>query len=125
MGCVRLTWYWGKMYGRHRFSYGLEILNSAVGFPVLPKVLTTAPASSSQFSQLYWILHFGARKVGRFNIYSETMTSWHKQSLLLSFPRGVSQLYLTLPALSGKRDRLTNRRLVKGVKFLVKPLQGK
>lgn len=47
---------------------------------------------------------------------------WHhgnKQSLLTL--REAFVRYLTLHALSGKRDRLTNRRLVEGVKFLVKP----
>ena len=39
---------------------------------------------------------------------------------VVDFPRGVSQV-LDFHALSGKRDRLTNRRLAKGVKFLVKP----
>ena len=62
-------------------------------------------------------LPYGSRSVAC--EYLQAMTSWHEQSLLLTF-REAFLSYLTLHALLGKCDLLTVRRLVKDVKFVVK-----
>lgn len=60
-------------------------------------------------------------RVGRFGIFTgNDIIAQTVLARLLTF-REAFLSYLTLHALSGKRDRLTNRRLVEGVKFLVKP----
>ena len=73
------------------------------------------------FKNYFWSVPFrlpyGSESVA--SEYLQAMTSWHEQSLLLTVREAFLSQYLTLHALLGKCDLLTER-LVKDVKFVVK-----
>ena len=73
------------------------------------------------FKNYFWSVPFrlpyGSESVA--SEYLQAMTSCHEQSLLLTVREAFLSQYLTLRALLGKCDLLTER-LVKGVKFVVK-----